>query len=748
MQVAPLPFNENDRLRVLRSLAILDTPAEEVFDRLTRVLAHMLHVPMALITFIDSERQWFKSRVGVTACETSREVAFCAHALTAEDMLVVEDARRDPRFRDNPAVTGPMSVRFYAGVPLRSADGYVLGTLCAIDTVERSLSHDERAAMRDLARTVERELLSRETAVSARALHEADAEAIHRSEARFRTIFQQTPTGAAIVDLDGGFIDVNPRLCEMVGYSADELLARTFQQITAEEDLEHELLNVADLLAGRIATYTLEKRYLRKDGIRLWIQLHVSLVRDGCGDPLHFIAVVEDIGVRKENERLQIEHRFALEEQVARRTAELRAQNTHLQAVIDNAQDAYVCIDDDGNITEWNDAAVRMFGWTRHEALGRPMTETIIPPEWRDAHVAGMRRFLRTKVGSILSKATEVSALRRSGETFPAELRISTAATGGGHTLFAFITDVSERKRVEAEVVESREAVQKITDSLPVLIAYVDRDLRYQFNNDGYRRLIGMSTASMRGQAVAAVMPAALYRALLPSFRRALAGERVQCDDIAENEVNHRTWSFSLVPDLRGREVIGFYMMAQDVTDRKKAEQRLVVQAMRDALTGLPNRRALSAQLNRAIAADASARRPLAVFFLDLDGFKAVNDAHGHEAGDALLQQVGKRLQQTIRSTDFVARLAGDEFVILSHGVAEDTSAARIAESICEALRTPFHVADHVVTIATSVGAVVWDGRAATTPDALLAAADKAMYEVKRKGRNGYRIAARSRCSF
>ncbi|SAK94333.1 diguanylate cyclase [Caballeronia temeraria] len=741
MRVAPLPSNELDRLRVLRSLAILDTPAEEAFDRLTRLLAHMLRVPVALITFVDDDRLWFKSRIGVSTCETPRDMAFCAHALTAEDVLVVEDAREDPRFYDNPAVTGPMRVRFYAGVPLRSADGYVLGTLCATDTVARTLSDDERAAMRDLARTVERELLVRKTAVSARALHQADAEAIHLSEARFRTIFHQTPTGAAIVDLDGRFIEVNPRLCELVGYTADELLALTFQQITPKEDLEHELLRLVELLAGRIGAYTLEKRYLRKDGIQQWVQWHASLVRDGNGDPLHFIAVVEDIDARKENERLQIEHRCALEEQVARRTAELHAQNRHLQAVIDNAQAAYVSIDEGGNVTEWNDAAVRMFGWARHEVLGRPMAEIIIPPEWRDAHLDGMRRFLRTKGGSILSKATEVSALRRSGATFPAELRISTASTDDCHTLFAFISDVSERKRVEAEVAESRETIQKITDSLPVLIAYVDRDLCYQFNNDGYRRLIGMSTAQLRGQPLASVMPRALYRALLPSFHRALAGERVQCDDIDDDELRHRTWSMSLVPDLRGREVIGFYMMAQDVTDRKKAEQQLVVQAMRDALTGLPNRRALSAQLDRAIGPGALARRPLAVFFLDLDGFKQVNDAHGHEAGDALLNQVGRRLQKTIRSTDFVSRLAGDEFVILSHGVAEDVTAARIAESICEALRTPFDVAGSEVTIATSVGAVIWDGHAATTPGMLLAAADKAMYEAKRKGRNGYTLA-------
>ena len=129
MQVAPLPPDETERLRVLHRLAILDTAPEEAFDRITRVLAHMLCVPIALVSLIDEHRQWFKSRVGLEACETPRGIAFCAHALLESDMLVVEDARNDPRFFDNPLVTGPLSIVFYAGVPLRSAEGHAIGTL-------------------------------------------------------------------------------------------------------------------------------------------------------------------------------------------------------------------------------------------------------------------------------------------------------------------------------------------------------------------------------------------------------------------------------------------------------------------------------------------------------------------------------------------------------------------------------------------------------------------------------------------
>lgn len=760
MQVALPPHNERERLQVLHNLAILDTPADEAFDRVTRVLAQMLRVPIALVSLIDEHRQWFKSRVGLDACETPRDIAFCTHALLVDEMLVVEDAPRDPRFFDNPLVTGPLAIRFYAGVPLRSTHGHAFGTLCAIDTKPRALTTGERAAMLDLARMVERELISRETAQSAQALHRADAQAIRLSESRFHTIFEQTPTGTAVVGLDGRFLEVNSYLCRMIGYTSDELLARTFQQITSEEDLEADLQNLGRLLAGIVDNYAMEKRYKRRDGTRIWVQVHVSLVHDDDGAPLHFIAVVEDIEARKENERLQRDYRAALEEQVQQRTAELRAtnlqlrdeverresseamlraQNGHLHAVITNAQDAYVAIDGEGNITEWNLAAEHMFGWARHEVMGRSMADIIIPARWRIAHDAGMRRYRRSGIGMILSRATEVTALRRSGDEFPAELRISTAATPEGETLFAFITDVSERKRVQAEIIESREAIQKVTDSLPVLIAYVDPELRYQFNNDAYRRLLRRDIASMRGQAVASFMPSAMYRTLLPSFQRALAGERLQLDDVEDHEGS--TWSVSLVPDTRGREVVGFYMMVQDVTNRRHAERQLIAQAMRDPLTGLPNRRALSGYLAQRIAAGATLREPFAVFFLDLDGFKPVNDVYGHEAGDELLRQVGRRLRSAVRSSDFTSRLGGDEFVVVSNGVADAASASRIAEAICATFGSPFTLGGHDVTIATSVGVAICDECRNTTPDSLLAAADKAMYEAKRGGRNTYRLA-------
>lgn len=125
--------HEAERLQLLRSLEILDTPPEQVFDRITRVLASTLGVPIALVSLVDEHRQWFKSRVGLDVQETPRDAAFCVHAIGGSGTLVVEDARTDVRFRDNPLVVGAPHIRFYAGTPIRTREGFALGTLCAID---------------------------------------------------------------------------------------------------------------------------------------------------------------------------------------------------------------------------------------------------------------------------------------------------------------------------------------------------------------------------------------------------------------------------------------------------------------------------------------------------------------------------------------------------------------------------------------------------------------------------------------
>ncbi len=161
----PLPTNEPERLAALHRFELIDTPPEREFDQIAHLASKLLHAPVALITLLDKDRQWFKSRIGMAVRETPREHAFCAHAILEDDLLVIADATLDPRFRSNPLVIGAPGIRFYAGAPLRTADGQALGTLCVIDTKPRlPLSNDEAQVLRDLAAVVMSQIEARQAA--------------------------------------------------------------------------------------------------------------------------------------------------------------------------------------------------------------------------------------------------------------------------------------------------------------------------------------------------------------------------------------------------------------------------------------------------------------------------------------------------------------------------------------------------------------------------------------------------------
>jgi serine phosphatase RsbU (regulator of sigma subunit)/anti-anti-sigma regulatory factor len=155
MSVVPRPEGERERLKALHELAILDTLPEEAYDDITRIAAQICNVPIALVSLVDEDRQWFKSKVGLDLVGSAREHAFCAHAILAPDsLMVVEDARTDPRFATNPFVTAPGGIRFYAGAPLVTSDGHALGTLCVIDHKVHSISGVQQETLRALARQV------------------------------------------------------------------------------------------------------------------------------------------------------------------------------------------------------------------------------------------------------------------------------------------------------------------------------------------------------------------------------------------------------------------------------------------------------------------------------------------------------------------------------------------------------------------------------------------------------------------
>lgn len=159
METPSIPPNEDARLAALRALLILDTPPEQRFDRIVDFAASEFEVPIALISLVDAERQWFKARIGLDACETSRDVSFCAHALHSTAPLLIPDTHQDSRFSDNPLVSGAPFIRFYCGAPLVMPSGLIIGTLCLIDVKPRSLDEIDLAILGSLRDLVVEELV-------------------------------------------------------------------------------------------------------------------------------------------------------------------------------------------------------------------------------------------------------------------------------------------------------------------------------------------------------------------------------------------------------------------------------------------------------------------------------------------------------------------------------------------------------------------------------------------------------------
>ena len=230
--------DEAKRLATLRSLGVLDTAPEEKFDRVTRLAKRLFDVQIALVSLVDSNRQWFKSRQGLEATETSREISFCGHAILRDEVLVVDDALEDERFHDNPLVTGDPKIRFYAGYPLQAPDGAKLGTLCLIDSEPRDLDREELGLLCDLANMVETELAAVEaatidplTGLTNRRGFELIAE--HALAATQR---QERPLTLLFVDLDR-FKQVNDRFGHAEGDRALVAMAEILQDTFRESDV-------------------------------------------------------------------------------------------------------------------------------------------------------------------------------------------------------------------------------------------------------------------------------------------------------------------------------------------------------------------------------------------------------------------------------------------------------------------------------------------------------------------------------
>ena len=303
---APLPANESERLSALRDYAVLDTSPEPAFDRITRVASAVFGVPIALVSLVDEERQWFKSCMGLDACETGRDVSFCAHAIHSDDVMVVTDAREDPRFRENPLVTGPPGIRFYAGAPLESPDGFKIGTLCVIDTTPRGHPNaNQLDALVDLAAMVVHELELR--------LETQELEEAQRAAARLAAIVASSDDAILSKSLHGTVLSWNKGAERLYGYREDEIVGRSISTIVPPEH-PNEVADILNRIKRGEAVEHHETVRVRKDGTRVDVSVTISPIRDSKGRIIGASTIARDISERKRLQAsLQEAHDKALE---------------------------------------------------------------------------------------------------------------------------------------------------------------------------------------------------------------------------------------------------------------------------------------------------------------------------------------------------------------------------------------------------------------------------------------------------
>ncbi|WP_417707553.1 PAS domain S-box protein [Pseudomonas sp.] len=254
------------------------------------------------------------------------------------------------------------------------------------------------------------------------------------SQRRFLNAFNTAPQGMALVGPDGRWLEVNDELCRMLGYSREQLQACTNQQVTHPDDVDADRQSVADLLAGRLNTYQIEKRYLDRLGRTLWVLLSVSLVRDGDGLPVHFVLQIQDFSDRVAAERA------------------VREREHYLRTLLDNVIDAIVTIDERGHIETFNHAAEQIFGYSQHEVAGRNV-KLLMPDPLQSAQDGYLGHYQSSDQNSgkarIIGLDREVEGLRRNGEVFPMELAVSQISHQGQRRYIAVIRDITERKRIE-----------------------------------------------------------------------------------------------------------------------------------------------------------------------------------------------------------------------------------------------------------------------------------------------------------
>lgn len=418
--------NETQRLSALHAYKILDTLAEQAYDDLTCLAAQICEAPIALISLVDRDRQWFKSRVGLNAEETSRKVSFCAHAIHHPgELLEVEDALEDQRFAGNPLVTGDPHIRFYAGMPIVDAAGLALGTLCVIDRKPRVLKQAQRRALKALSRQVMAQIrLSSELAVS------------HNRSRYFESILESA--GGIIYELDanGIFTYVNEYMVDVTGRQRETLLKTHFLELVIEEERAGVHEHYQDAIRRRLPETTLEFRVRQQSGLIIWVSQSARLLYSADNRFERVIGLVKDI---TENKRLQ--------------------RDLVLNQLAVNLSPVGICqVNEQARVVSFNQRYADLLGFSPDQLRQKHVYE-FDPNYDREGWRRHWQEMLDKKDMHI-----ETQFETADGRLRNVELRSKMITYEGQSFIHAICLDVTQRKRSEAQLINYKDLLDKTND--------------------------------------------------------------------------------------------------------------------------------------------------------------------------------------------------------------------------------------------------------------------------------------------
>jgi diguanylate cyclase (GGDEF)-like protein/PAS domain S-box-containing protein len=542
-------------------------------------------------------------------------------------------------------------------------------------------------------------------------------EALRAGERRFRSYFDQPMVGIAITSPKKGWIEANEHLCKMLGYSNDELVRLTWAEFTHPDDLGADLIQFERVLRGEIDGYALDKRFIRKDQSVIPVFLSVRCVREVDGSVDYFVALLQDITARKQAEKA------------------LRQSETHYRTMFASAPEGVWMIGPDRCTTEVNQRMCDLVGYTREEFLGRN------PVEFADEENSRIFEEKARIVPNRQTRTYEIALRHRDGHNILTEFRATNLFNEDGSVMgvLAFVADLTVRKQAEAKLhlaanvfSHAREGII-ITDASGTIIDV----------NEAFTRITGYGREEALGQNPRILKSGRQDKAFYEVIWRDLTEQGHWSGEIwnrrKDGEVYAELLTISSVRDAAGA-VQQYAGLFSDITAMMQHQSQLEHIAHFDALTSLPNRVLLADRLQQAKAQALRRNQQLAVAFLDLDGFKTINDQHGHDAGDQVLVKLAQRMKQALREGDSLARLGGDEFVAVLIDLEDQAASLPMLSRLLLACAQSVQVGDLSLHVSASLGVTFYPQAQDIDADQLIRQADQAMYQAKLAGKNRYHI--------